>query len=382
MQWTRIIHGLSFLALAIPIEACIDGGGAPVNPPSGDRDGGAISELPVDRAPACTVAGEAAIGSGEVASPVIAFGGGKFAVAWSEKGAPGVQVGIVDEHGASLGQRTIATGVTPTEPAITALPGGGFLVAWQERGTVRGARLDAEGHPLGEPFAIAKTTSLGARPDVAASAHGTAIAWTDATSALLGELGPTGLAAKTSLAGAADPSLASGSDTVAMVWTTGSRIGFAQLASPMSTITPTFLREAPGKANVPRAAVAGGGGFWVTWEDDRGGDGHESVRLARIDESGKASAEVSVPGDDGSANYPDVAALGEHAAVTYYQFRDGPPRVFLTFIGPDLRREGEDFRVSGQTPARFPRIAAGRDTLGVVYALRSGPGRVTVLTCH
>jgi hypothetical protein len=79
---------------------------------------------------------------------------------------------------------------------------------------------------------------------------------------------------------------------------------------------------------------------------------------------------------------PDVAFVGDRAAVVYYQFRDGPPVVYLSLIEPGRGRVGEELRISGRGGARFPRIAsAGGGTLGVTYAQRGGPVRLATITC-
>jgi hypothetical protein len=385
MDRTRINHGpscLSIIALATTLAAC-SGGEGPTPPGGGpgERDGGP-TVAPSGHALACSVTGEATLGTGEAASPAIAFGGGRFAVAYVERGAPGLQVALLDERGASLGHQAIATGPGATEPAIAALPSGGFMVAWQENGAVRAQRLGANGAPEGGPIAITRTANPMARPEIAATPRGTAVAWTDTTSAQAGEIGANALAGTTSFAGGAEPSFAAGPDALGMVWIAGGHVGFTKLSFPLRSAQSLTLRDAPGYVNGPRAAAAPGGAFWVTWEDGRNGNEHESVYAARVEADGKVSREVRVPGDDGSANYPDIAAIGDHAAVVYYQFRDGPPAIYLTLVGPDLQPVGEDLRISGHAAARFPRIAAGGDVLGVAYAPRSGAGKVALLTCR
>ena len=195
-----------------------------------------------------------------------------------------------------------------------------------------------------------------------------------------GTLSGAALAGKATVPGASDPSLAACGDTVGLVFATGSKLGFARLARPAGGVSPFLFRDAPGKANVPRASAAGDG-FFVTWEDDRGGDGHETVFLTRVGADGKPAGEVPVPGDAGSANYPDVATLGDAAAVVYYQFRDGPSAVYLSIFGPDLRRAGQDLEIA-KKGARTPRIAAGGGGLAVVYARKEGPARLATVACH
>jgi len=75
--------------------------------------------------------------------------------------------------------------------------------------------------------------------------------------------------------------------------------------------------------------------------------------------------------------------LGATAAVVYYQFRDGPPAVFLSLIDPQSGQPGNEVRVSGHPAAHYPRVAAGEgDDLGVAYAQRGGPVRLALLACR
>jgi hypothetical protein len=75
-----------------------------------------------------------------------------------------------------------------------------------------------------------------------------------------------------------------------------------------------------------------------------------------------------------------VAALGGYAAVVYYLFREGPSVVYLSLFGLDLRRAGDDLRISGKH-ARYPRVAATDGALGVVYAQAQGPAHLAILSC-
>jgi hypothetical protein len=86
-----------------------------------------------------------------------------------------------------------------------------------------------------------------------------------------------------------------------------------------------------------------------------------------------------------SANYPDVAWTGTHDAVVYYQFRDGPPAIYLSLVAPDLATDGQDLKVSGDgLSARYPRIVRTGDpngTIGIVYAEKDGQIRASLVTC-
>jgi len=188
------------------------------------------------------------------------------------------------------------------------------------------------------------------------------------------------LGSTVTVAGAADPSLTASAGALGLTFITGTKVGFARLALPARGIDPVLFRDASGKANVPRASAARDGGFYVVWEDARGGDGNEAVYATLVDKAGKPAGEEVVSGE-GSADYPDVATFADHAAVVYYSFRDGPPVVYLTLLDAALHRGCDDLRISGKG-ARFPRVAAGDGELGVVYAQTGAPARFARVTCH
>ncbi len=390
MQRNQVASWLA-LGLVTALAACggeapsgqtTDTGGDGNVPPPGRQPPGRTP--PSGEPPVCSVSADAALGTGEATSPAVAFAGGRFVTVWTEADT-GLHLAMIDDHGQQVSAGPLPAGPGPKEASVTAEAGGGFLVAWRELGTVRGVHLGADGRAAGSAFTLAQTTGGDPRPTTAAAAGGTAIAWADATGVTVGTGTGSALAGQTVVPGAGDPALVAAKDALGLVFTTGANVGFARLALPArgaAPVAPVLFRDAPGKANVPRAAAAGSAGYYVTWEDDRGGDGNEAVYLTLVGPDGKPGGEVSVPADPSSANYPDVATVGGYAAVVYYQFRDGPPAVYLSLVGADLRRAGDDLRVSGKG-ARFPRIASSGDgSLGVVYARKGGPAQLTLVRCH
>jgi hypothetical protein len=329
---------------------------------------------------ACYVTADVELGTEEAASPAVAFGAGRFATAWTAEDGR-VHVALVDASGAERGARVLAGGGA-SEPAVAALSPGGFLIVWRERGVVRGERLAADGSSSGGPFTIAPTTGSDPKPTAASAGGRTVVAWADQSGLNAAQLEGSTLSSRAAIPGASDPGLAPSGDAVALVFSTGARLGHARVAFPVQRIEPDLFRDAPGKANLPRASATGDGGLYVTWEDDRGGDGNESVYLTRLGADGRPAGEITVPGEAGSANYPDVATTGGRAAVVYYQFRDGPPAVYLTLLGPDLHRVGGELCVSGKKPARHPRVAYGDGALGIAYTLRDGPAHLAVVRCR
>jgi hypothetical protein len=325
------------------------------------------------------VTADAEIGSEEGTSPAIAFGAGHFAAVWAE--ASGVHIALLDKSGEVSGTRAVA-GSGASEPSVTALPTGGYLVVWREPGAVRAERVAADGTAAGSPFTVAATAGGDSKPAAASVGGKTIVAWADASGVTAAQLEGTTIASRSTIAGTSDPDLTVSGDSLALVFSTGAKLGHVRFASPARGFDPAFFRDAPGKANVPRVSASADGSLYVTWEDDRGGDGNETVYVTRIAPDGKRTTEVPVPGDVGSANYPDVATVNGRAAVVYYQFRDGPPAVYLTLLGPDLHRVGDELRVSGRKPARYARVAAADGALGVAYVLRNGPAHVAVVVCR
>src|SRR4029078_8042746 len=85
----------------------------------------------------------------------------------------------------------------------------------------------------------------------------------------------------------AAPALAAADDGFGVVWTAGTRLGFATLSWPIRSVETTIFRDAPGAANLPRTVSAGKSAYWIVWEDTRGGQDGEAIYLARTEASGK-----------------------------------------------------------------------------------------------
>lgn len=383
------------LTVACAATACGTGGvtGTGETTGGGGTDGGkpdggeVVAPPPQTDIAGCRVDTDTAIDDAVGSAPAIAYGGGRFAVAWVEPARGAVQVAVRDAAGAGAAPRSIPS-ANATAPALAALRGGGFLLAWEEvagaGGTVRAQRLDAEGAPAGHAFTVASVGSDDARPDVSPRGDGALIAWTEGGRAAVAAVAGGALTERLTLPGAAQAALTCGGEAQAAVWAAGAQIGFARLPAQLTgDARPLASLPAPGGANLPRAAPAADGGAVVVWEDLHGGAGDEAVYFASIDAGGRASTPVQVSPPGGSADTPDVVMIGSRAVVAYYQFRDGPPAVYLTVVDPDRGPVGEALRVSGHGGARYPRIAwAGGATLGVAYARRDGPVHLAAVTCR
>jgi hypothetical protein len=381
-------RGVSWLVALAATVGCASGG-----EPTASRGGKGASRgrSPAEPVTSCTVRRDVTLSDGQATAPAIAAAGSGFAVVWTDvaDGPGDVHLTVVDGAANVVRSTAITAGRTATSPAVAALEGGEILVAWEDvgggGGVVRALRAAADGRPAGGAFTVAKVRSPEARPEITATPEGAVIGWTDASGARVAELRKDAVASPIALPGGAQLSLAGADGALGAVWDEGSALGFAPLSASGGRLDRgrvARFRSAPGKANLPRAATNDDDETVVVWEDNRGGNGNEAVFLTAIDKDDHAGAEVRVSPDLGSADTPDVALLGATAAVVYYQYRDGPPAIFLSLIDPESGRPGSDLRVSGHAAARFPRVAAQGDALGVAYADRAGPVRLALLACR
>lgn len=333
------------------------------------------------------VARDLAVSEGKATSPAIAWGGGHFGVAWTslEKDEGDIVFALLDPKGHKVSETPVDNGPGPSSFAsVVPLPGG-YLVLWQvpsgNGSSIRARRLHGDGTPAGDAFTVAEAQSKEARPAGAPRGDDAVVAWTDTPSSFVGLLRGDALSDKRPIDPGREPSLSASGSALGMVWLAGPQIGVSRLSAPLGSLTPVLFRQAAGKANVPRIAAHEDGSFDVAWEDDRDGVNEENVYVTRVGADGKVTGEIAVPAASGSANFPDVAWTGARTAVVYYQFRDGPPAIFLSWITADLTRAEDDLKVSGKRPARWPRLAFTGDTLGITYADRDGPVRLSLVAC-
>lgn len=335
----------------------------------------------------CTVDGDTALNTSESGAPSLAAGGGHFAVAWTD--TSGAHLRLVEHDGKTVREQPLGAGGKVVGASVAALVGGGFAVAWEEMsgtsGAIHAQRFDDGGLPVGGPVLLGTTASAEAHPTVAASTDGALITWTDADGASVAELKRERVASHLTITGAAQAASSGGTDHVGLVWTQGAQIGFAEAKIPLTSAgRATLLREgAGGTANVPRIASGPDGRYAVVWEDPRAGVGAEAVYLNTVTGAGKVGKETMISPAGTSADFPDVIWVGDRVAVAYYQFRDGPPGVFVTLADPDTGPLGREVAIDAHHGARFPRLAwGGKDTLGLAYVVRGGPVHLATLRCE
>jgi hypothetical protein len=331
------------------------------------------------------------VSTGAGSGPAVAFGGDHYLVAWTStvKDAGDIRIALLDAKGAKVTEQPLAEGPGVASFASIVAEADGFLVVWQELAAsgavVYGRRVDPMGMPKGAAFSIAKSGSVDARPSVAKATMGTAVAWADTTTSTLALINGQMLSNKTPIDQGTGPAIGGAGAALGIAWVAGSKLGASMMTSPGAPLSPVMFREAVGKANAPRVAVHDDGTLSVVWEDNRAGDDHEVVYRVRIDKSAQAGKEMMISMGNDSANYPDVAWTGTHDAIVYYQFRGGPPAVYLSLIAPDATTAVQDLKISADgLAARFPRIVRTGDsagTLGVVFAEKGGPIHASLVTC-
>lgn len=324
------------------------------------------------------------VSEGLGAAPSLLWTGERYAVAWTDLTADDgdIRFAMVGADGAKQGEVEIAGGPAISSHASVLRSGSGFLVLWQETAgagsVVRGRRVDQNGQVQGDAFQIAQSGVAESWPVGAAVEGDVAVTWMEAGRAQLGFLGQdNALSGTVPVDGGMFPWVTADAAQFGMAWSGGGKIGFAR-PSVGGSMAPVLYDGVD--ALITRAALGAEGAF-VTWEDVREGEGSEQIFLVRVDEGGAISEEVEVPADGGSANWPAVAWTGSHVAVAYYQWRDGPPAVFLELFKPDLTRMKVDLQVSGEAGARFPSLAWTGEEIGVAYAEKDGGIFLSRVSC-
>jgi hypothetical protein len=262
----------------------------------------------------------------------------------------------------------------------------GYLLAWEEGSAGKAVYLhatDKQGAGTGAGVTIASTTATQARPIVSRAPGGYAVTWMDQVlgaqavqvalvDANLAVTGPTRVAP--SSGGAGWPWVAGTDQRAAILWS-DHRAGhfdtrFADLDARLA-----MSNDEPLRMGVPNDALLGrmittSFGYLAAWEDMRGDD--NQIFMALVDPHGMTlgGGLVEEP-DSGDANWPNMAYDGSSAAIVYYQWRDGGPQIFMSFVDATGKRVGglHDLQVS-QTPrgtARYPDVQWTGSEFGVAW---------------
>lgn len=383
-----LIHTILGLGIALAAAGCTAGGGetgdagGDSGPGSGGNPSGGVG---TGNGALCEVSKSGiAVSKGAGTVPSITWSGKEFAIAWTsyEKDQGGdIHFALIDKAGNKLTESVVNEGAAESKlPHVSRLGSGDYLVLWYDvdggGSKALGRYVSADGSPKGNAFQLAGSKNKEARPNSAVTASGGLVAaWMDSPGSFVGTLGGSQVSASMPINPAGYPVVASSGDASAAVWIDGSRLAFARLSNPLSPMAPSYFRDGGGVVNVPRLAPAGGGAFVATWED--GADDDATVFMTRIGADGKAGNEINVPTESGSANFPDVAVMGDTALVAYYQFRDGPAKIFLARVTADGAVDSDDEIATG----KYPRMAVAGDQVGLVYAQPDGPVKLAIVDC-
>ncbi len=337
-----------------------------------------------DPASPCAVGRVLSVSDGPATSPATAWGGDRFAVAYEREG--GIRIALVDASGERTSDEAVSLpGSSASLPQVAPLDAGGFVVVWQRvlggATTVSARRVDAAGKPQGAEWALGASSGAEARPSVAMSTEGLAVAWMDGANVVVG-FGNVGGAPtkKTPIDAAAYPALAAATTGLGVAYSTGNRIALARLtAAGGAPALMGTMGSGAAKRTLPDLAWTGDG-FVLAWEDWTGGESHEAIHAAKVASDGKVTGDVQVHAVEGSANWPSIAWIGQHAAIAYYQFRDGPPAVYLTLMDASMARVGDDLEVS-EGSAKYPSLAWSGSALGIAWAETTGLVRMSMVTC-
>lgn len=324
----------------------------------------------------CTVRNsEPFVSSMNGTTPYVAANNGDFAVTWLNTDGTELFIAVVDSNGKTISQRSVAKSIGMTQPTLYP-EGDGYILLWSQNNTLLGQHIDDKGQQTRQAFSIQDNT---VEPHLrgAPSALGMLAAWDAPSGGTLGRFASDGTLNKSvSLSGSpAFPVVASDGASAGVFWSDGGNLAFAPVSSTLELGKVTTISA---KAT-NKGAVGYQGKFYVAWEDVTSGEGSETIKLAQ---GGQTNA-VSVPAESGSANWPGIAQGDGLLAVTYYQFRDGPPSIYLSIFSPDLERQGQDLKVSPDGESdRFPSIAFAQGRFAVAYAKKAGPVKMSFVECQ
>jgi len=326
----------------------------------------------------------APVSEGLGAAPSLLWTGDQYAVAWTDtsKDDGDIHLAMIGPDGAKKSEVEIDSGAAVSSHVSVVRAGDGLVVLWQDAAgagsVVRGRRVNMDGQVQGNAFQLAQSGVAEAWPVGASAEAGIAVAWMDTGRAHVGFLGAdSALSGTVPVDGGMFPWVTADGAELGMAWSTGAQISFARptVNGPMNPV------HHPGVNALLTRVAMGGSSAFLTWEDIRDGEGSEQIFLVRVEEGGAVSNEVVVPADGGSANWPAMVWTGSHVAVAYYQWRDGPPAVFLELFKPDLTSLKVDLEVSGEAGARFPALAWTGEEIGVAYAEKDGGIFLSTVSC-
>ncbi len=341
------------------------GGGDGAGNGASSGAGGSIDPTGCDRT---TVA----LSSGQGFTPSVLWTGSAFHAAFIENGV--VRVAVVDPSGDIVGEAQASDSGGSALPSLYALPNDVVAVVWAEGGNILARHADTAASMLTGPMVVSQTSSPEPRPSAASLGNGRlAMAWMEQPSSTLATVDGSEVIDTTTLGGWF-PALATTGGGAVVAWSNGGEQGPVAFAFTDQTGSAATV---PGSSALIKAVEPFDGGYAVAWEDVGGSE--PQVVMATFGDNGAYRDDAQISPSSGSANWPAMAYTGSQIALAYYQFRDGPPSVYLTFVDPDTLASSDELLVADD--AKYPSVAVGGATIAVAYAVQEGPAELLLLTC-
>ncbi len=288
--------------------------------------------------------------AGDQRSPVLAFGGASFLVAWTDFRSGGysdIYGARVTPAGAVLDPQGIAVSISSSYARYPALAfdGANFLVVWEDFSSltisdIYGARVTAGGVVL-DTLGIAVSTAADYQwfPAVVSDGTDFLVAWEDwrSGSSIYGArvtsagvvLDPQGIAVSTTASGQGSPALAFDGTSFLVAWSDSRSV------SPDiygARVTPAAVVLDPTGIAVSRAAdcrwlpavVSDGANFLVVWQDSRNGDSTD-IYGARVTPAGVVLDTTGFAISTAARNQcgPALAFDGANFLVVWQDSRNG-----------------------------------------------------------
>jgi hypothetical protein len=333
--------------------------------------------IPGDACPGPVAGANASVTSalGESSSPVVAFDGEAFALAWWDMRGkfPGINTIRVDRAGAPLSEFAPLPHRAAAKAHTIAVDGAATHVVWKDASAVMSIELAAGAE---EPAAIAEQAGA-----AAAGAFG-AVAWVEKgvlyfrNDAMLAPMPPTQVAA----GGIDDVRIAWTGEQYAVVWSAsvagGRQILLQRLSNKGKRLgNRVKVSGTDGVSRNPEIA-AGGGGFAVVWTNDtprqdKKSDHYWTV-FALVPERGDAPTAVRQLEIESATDRVAVAgagAGGEYGIAWVAKKEPMGSAVYFARIGADGKQIGGPVRVSDDKPIACgtPALAFAGDGYGVAW---------------
>ncbi|WPB79127.1 hypothetical protein KYC5002_08195 [Archangium violaceum] len=323
--------------------------------------------------------------------PAVAYGGGKYLVAWQDVREGGVYATRVKPDGTILDPEGIRLNIDPAvgagQPAI-AYDGRNFIVVWTWIDGVAGVRVKTDGTVLGPVFEVSDSGEASGTAAIACSQKLCLVVFQisgDVEDVYVVRLETDGTVLDPELAlsntdnMASEASVAWDGKEFLVVWSDtlgggGTRDIRGARVHPDGTFldgTGGFLiAAAPGEQRTPDV-VWTGRRFLVVWSDGRSGErdilGARVRSDGRVDDAGGFPISTA-PGDQ---LFPAVAHHNSKSLVVWEDLRSGSHRIWGARVTESATvTDASGFAISsGDFPAEFfPEVAYGGDRFLAVYA--------------